>query len=459
MGFKLKNVQAAVATLKANEVKPDTDGTITVKPGKKPKAAPVIASAETIPPDLKLARLRALAVQMNKDMKGVGRVDLGADIKWIDPPRIRTGILGLDVVSTGGLPRGSLVEAWGPYSSGKTTTLMQACAREQERGQNVGLAMPETFNKKWARTNGLWIPHSGEEFDEEEQAVKREGVLNGETHEVRWRRLRSAMEAYNEPRPGWGEAMLIQHAHGDGLLEAVYRFAVSNTLSVILTDSIAVCRNTRQIEEMEVGDEERGGGGQNQMLNRFTNKCMSALNRRYNEKGEQDPQGEIGNTTLIACINQARVKMGGQPKRGGGVDYKPFGGEGLRHAWHLSLYFRRGEAIGEEETVGEHKAYMPHAMEIRVKGDKSKVGPPYRSASWTLQVVEQDGHPAGYVDPAQQARAWGIYYGVIEQNGAWYVLEDGTRCNGKDKLDAILREDVLLRKSIEDRVIDCCRRS
>ena len=53
-----------------------------------------------------------------------------------DPPltRLRTGIEALDVLLDGGLPRGRLVELFGPPGSGKTTLALRLCAAVHRQG-------------------------------------------------------------------------------------------------------------------------------------------------------------------------------------------------------------------------------------------------------------------------------------------------------------------------------------
>jgi recombination protein RecA len=52
-----------------------------------------------------------------------------------DVPRIRTGSIGLDIgLGIGGLPRGRVVEIYGPESSGKTTLALHAIAEAQKAG-------------------------------------------------------------------------------------------------------------------------------------------------------------------------------------------------------------------------------------------------------------------------------------------------------------------------------------
>jgi recombination protein RecA len=56
---------------------------------------------------------------------------------------VSTGSLGLDVaLGIGGLPRGRIVEIYGPESSGKTTLALQVIAEAQKKGGTCALSTP-----------------------------------------------------------------------------------------------------------------------------------------------------------------------------------------------------------------------------------------------------------------------------------------------------------------------------
>ena len=55
-------------------------------------------------------------------------------------PAISTGSLGLDIaLGIGGLPKGRIVEIYGPESSGKTTLATHIVAESQKQGGNLSL--------------------------------------------------------------------------------------------------------------------------------------------------------------------------------------------------------------------------------------------------------------------------------------------------------------------------------
>ena len=60
---------------------------------------------------------------------------LGKNDKTMDVETVSTGSLGLDIaLGVGGLPRGRVVEIYGPESSGKTTLALHTVAEAQKKG-------------------------------------------------------------------------------------------------------------------------------------------------------------------------------------------------------------------------------------------------------------------------------------------------------------------------------------
>ncbi|HIE48604.1 MAG TPA: DNA recombination/repair protein RecA, partial [Gammaproteobacteria bacterium] len=66
---------------------------------------------------------------------GAGTVMRMGDKKQQEMPSISTGSLGLDIaLGIGGLPKGRIVEIYGPESSGKTTLTLEVIAQCQKMG-------------------------------------------------------------------------------------------------------------------------------------------------------------------------------------------------------------------------------------------------------------------------------------------------------------------------------------
>ena len=119
-------------------------------------------------------KLKALQTTLEKLDKtyGKGTVMRLSDSKVLDIPVISTGSLGLDLaLGVGGVPRGRVVEIYGPESSGKTTLSMHCIAEAQKKGGLAAFIDAEhAFDRSYAEklgidTSNLLIsqPDSGEQ--------------------------------------------------------------------------------------------------------------------------------------------------------------------------------------------------------------------------------------------------------------------------------------------------------
>ena len=109
--------------------------------------------------DNKAEKLKALQLTIDKLDKeyGKGTVMKLSDEKVMDVPAISTGSLGLDIaLGIGGLPRGRVVEIYGPESSGKTTLSMHCIAEAQKAGGIAAFIDAEhAFDKGYAEKLGI----------------------------------------------------------------------------------------------------------------------------------------------------------------------------------------------------------------------------------------------------------------------------------------------------------------
>jgi recombination protein RecA len=111
------------------------------------------------------------AVQMIEKEYGVGSI-MTLDDKHVVPVEcISTGSLSLDLaLGGGGLPRGRIIEMFGPESSGKTTVALHTIANAQKNGGVGALIDAEhAFDRVWAKKLGVNVnelllsqPDSGE---------------------------------------------------------------------------------------------------------------------------------------------------------------------------------------------------------------------------------------------------------------------------------------------------------
>src|SRR4029078_13035866 len=81
---------------------------------------------------------KALSAALSQIERQFGKgsiMRLGKNDKSMEIETISTGSLGLDIaLGVGGLPRGRVVEIYGPQSSGKTTLALHTVAEAQKRG-------------------------------------------------------------------------------------------------------------------------------------------------------------------------------------------------------------------------------------------------------------------------------------------------------------------------------------
>ncbi len=92
--------------------------------------------------DKKEDKLKALDAAISKIEKDYGKgsiMKLGASVASMNVEAIPTGCLSLDLaLGVGGVPRGRVVEVYGPESSGKTTVALHMVAAVQRNGGIAG---------------------------------------------------------------------------------------------------------------------------------------------------------------------------------------------------------------------------------------------------------------------------------------------------------------------------------
>lgn len=161
---------------------------------------------------------------------------------------IRTGSLGLDIaLGVGGLPRGRIVEIYGPESSGKTTLAIHTIAEAQKLGGLCAFIDAEhAFDKKYAESLGVDV---------------------------------TELE-FNQPDCG------------DQGLEVADRLISSGAFDVVVIDSVAALVPKAELE---------GEMGENKM----------GLHARLMSQALRKLAGSVSKTnTLLIFINQLREKIG-----------------------------------------------------------------------------------------------------------------------------------------------------
>jgi len=135
-------------------------------------------------------RKKALAAALGQIEKQFGKgsvMRLGDASATYDVEAISTGSLGLDVaLGVGGLPRGRVVEIYGPESSGKTTLTLQAIAEAQRAGGTAAFVDAEhALDPVYAEKLGVNVkdllvsqPDTGEQALEITDMLVRSGAVD-----------------------------------------------------------------------------------------------------------------------------------------------------------------------------------------------------------------------------------------------------------------------------------------
>ena len=137
--------------------------------------------------DDKLTALDAALVQIEKQFGKGAVMKLGDPSVQMNVETIPTGSLSLDLaLGLGGIPRGRIVEIYGPESSGKTTVTLHMVAEVQKRGGIAGFIDAEhALDPVYAKNIGVDIdnlyisqPDCGEQALEITETMVRSGAVD-----------------------------------------------------------------------------------------------------------------------------------------------------------------------------------------------------------------------------------------------------------------------------------------
>jgi len=153
---------------------------------------------------------KALSAALSQIERQFGKgsvMKLGKNDKAMDIEAISSGSLGLDIaLGIGGLPRGRVVEIYGPESSGKTTLALHTIAEAQKKGGICAFVDAEhALDPIYARKLGVNVdellisqPDAGEQALEIADTLVRSGAIDVLVEKARQDSM---------PRPASGEAL------------------------------------------------------------------------------------------------------------------------------------------------------------------------------------------------------------------------------------------------------------
>ena len=195
-------------------------------------------------------KLKALKLTIDKIDKdyGKGTVMMMNEKVDIQQEVVSTGSIGLDVaLGIGGLPRGRVVEIYGPESSGKTTVATHVIAEAQKKGGMCAIIDAEhAFDSAYAQKLGVDVDN----------------------------------------------LLISQPDYGEQALEIADRLILSGALDVVVIDSVAALVPKSELEG-EMGDSKMGL--QARLMSQALRKLTATISKT---------------NTICIFINQLREKIG-----------------------------------------------------------------------------------------------------------------------------------------------------
>ena len=150
------------------------------------KAAPVTERRSNVSAEEKAKALETALSQIEKQFGKGAVMNLGQD-STLNVEAISTGSLSLDIaLGIGGVPKGRIIEIYGPESSGKTTVALHVAAQAQKAGgAAVFIDVEHALDPVYAQALGVDIdsllvsqPDTGEQALEIAEALVRSGAVD-----------------------------------------------------------------------------------------------------------------------------------------------------------------------------------------------------------------------------------------------------------------------------------------
>jgi recombination protein RecA len=302
-----------------------------------------------------------------------------------------TPSFGLNRALNGGLPYGRQVLIWGSKSSAKSSLCLQTIALAQKEGKLCAWIDAEmSYSEDWAKSLGV---------DTENLIVSQARTIN-EMVDVGTSLMNAGVD-------------IIVVDSITSLLPAIYFEKDSDELKQL--------ENTKQI-----GAESRDFSNAWKMLNYANNKVKP---------------------TLLLLISQSRNNISAMY-----TSQQPSGGQSTKFysSTIVKLFSSESDnqAIKGKIKIGDKLIEEKIGRKIRWELQFSKTSPGFQSGEYDFYFR---GDSVGIdsigdlVDTAELA-------GIVERTGAWYVLPDGSKVQGRDSFVNRVKEDLKLQESIKEKL-------
>jgi recombination protein RecA len=240
----------------------------------------------------KTKALEAALAQIERAFGKGSIMRLGKNQKAVEIETIPTGSLGLDIaLGVGGLPRGRVVEIYGPESSGKTTLTLHVIAEAQKKGGVCAFVDAEhALDPVYARKLGVNLE----------------------------------------------DLLISQPDTGEQALEITDTLVRSGAIDVLVIDSVAALTPRAEIEG-EMGDSQPGL--QARLMSQALRKLTASISR---------------SNTMVIFINQIRMKIGvmyGSPETTTGGNALKFYASVRLDIRRIGAIKDREEVVGNQTRV------------------------------------------------------------------------------------------------------------
>ena len=240
----------------------------------------------------KLKALEAALGQIERNFGKGSIMRLGQEHAVLDVESVPTGSLGLDIaLGIGGLPKGRIVEVYGPESSGKTTLTLHVVAEQQEAGGICAFVDAEhALDPGYASKLGVDLD----------------------------------------------ELLISQPDTGEQALEITDTLVRSGAVSLVVVDSVAALTPKSELEG-EMGDSQVGT--QARLMSQAMRKLTSSISR---------------SNCMVIFINQIRMKIGvmfGSPETTTGGNALKFYSSVRLDIRRIGAIKNREEVIGNTTRV------------------------------------------------------------------------------------------------------------
>jgi len=304
-----------------------------------------------------------------------------------------TPSFGLNRALNGGLPYGRQVLVWGSKSSAKSSLCLQIIGLAQKEGKICAWIDAEmSYDKKWAEGLGV---------DSSKLIVSQCRTIN-EMVDVGTHLMNAGVD-------------IIVIDSITSLLPAIYFEKDSDELKQL--------ENTKQI-----GAESRDFSNAWKMLNYANNKVKP---------------------TMLVLISQSRNNISAMY-----TSQQPTGGQATKFysSTVIKLFSSESDnqAIKGKIHVGDKLIEEKIGRKIRWELQFSKTSPGFQSGEYDFYFRGDNVGIDSIGDLVDTAEMMGI----IERTGAWYVLPDGTKVQGRDGFVNRVREDLDLQDTIKNKILN-----